>query len=380
MSGGVFVIQNDGGLVEMSEASYDSEDLLQELLAKYPSLLAGDQMDSNNPRRWLLIRREMPVPSEEDGGDRWSLDHLFLDQDAIPTLIEVKRSSDSRIRREVVGQLLDYAANAVVYWPVEELRSHFNQECTSSGTDPDEQLRRFIGPEANPDDFWQLAKTNLKAGKIRLVFVADLIPRELKRIVEFLNEQMDPAEILAVEIKQFVGQGMKTLVPRVMGQTAEAEKKKGMPSENRYWDEDLFFQEYARRHSADQLQACRKLYEVIKPRATEIGFGRGKIDGNLTPYFDDERGKQQIFLLSTNGGIGWTFGAIRSLPFSDESKRKELLDQLNQIPGVGLPPSSITKWPSIYLGKIIEKGGLNKLLEVVDWAIRQIEESRTPTR
>ena len=45
---GIFVIQHDGGLVEMTEASYDSEDLLQELLAKYPKLLAGDQMESSN--------------------------------------------------------------------------------------------------------------------------------------------------------------------------------------------------------------------------------------------------------------------------------------------------------------------------------------------
>jgi hypothetical protein len=34
-----------------------------------------------------------------------------FDQNAVPTLVEVKRSSDTRIRREVVGQMLDYAAN-----------------------------------------------------------------------------------------------------------------------------------------------------------------------------------------------------------------------------------------------------------------------------
>ena len=53
------------------------------------------------------------------------MDHLFLDQDSIPTIVEVKRSTDTRIRREVVGQLLDYAANAVVYWPVERLQAQF---------------------------------------------------------------------------------------------------------------------------------------------------------------------------------------------------------------------------------------------------------------
>ena len=125
MSGGIYLVWSDGQLVEMTEQDYVSEDRLQELLAKYPNLLAGDQIDNDEPRRWLLISREVVLASEEDGAGRWSVDHLFLDQDAIPTIVEVKRSADTRIRREVVGQMLDYAANAVVYWPVEDLRSRF---------------------------------------------------------------------------------------------------------------------------------------------------------------------------------------------------------------------------------------------------------------
>ena len=89
------------GWLPMQEAPYDSESLLQKLLADHPDLLAGDQINAEEPRRWLLITREMAVPGEQDGAGRWSLDHLFLDQDAIPTLVEVKRSSDTRIRREV---------------------------------------------------------------------------------------------------------------------------------------------------------------------------------------------------------------------------------------------------------------------------------------
>ena len=82
-------------------------------------------MDRTSPRRWVLIRREMGVPSVDGGSAQWSLDHLFLDQDGIPTIVEVKRASDTRIRREVVGQILDYAANGIRYWPVESLRSEF---------------------------------------------------------------------------------------------------------------------------------------------------------------------------------------------------------------------------------------------------------------
>ena len=83
MTGGIFLIQEDGNLIEMKEQKYDSEDLLQELLEKYPNLLAGNQIDSNSPQRWLLVSREAGIPSEEGSGERWSVDHLFLDQDAV---------------------------------------------------------------------------------------------------------------------------------------------------------------------------------------------------------------------------------------------------------------------------------------------------------
>src|ERR1700674_4460388 len=191
MNPGIFLIQDNDELVEMNEQAYDSEDLLQTLLAKYPSLLAGSQIDANAPRRWLLIERECGVPSEEGGGGRWAIDHLFLDQDAVPTIVEVKRSTNTGIRRQVVGQMLDYAANAVVYWPVAYMRESFAASCE----DPEEKLTEFLEGDMEPEDFWQLAEKNLQDRNIRLLFVADEIPTELQRIVEFLNAQMDRTEV-----------------------------------------------------------------------------------------------------------------------------------------------------------------------------------------
>src|SRR5215203_3400855 len=119
----------------MVEQDYASEARLQELLAKYSNLLAGDQIDGDEPRRWLLLDREVSLATVEGGTGRWSVDHLFLDQDAVPTIVEVKRSTDTRIRREVVGQVLDYAANAVFYWPLGTLRARFEE-----GRDDREQV------------------------------------------------------------------------------------------------------------------------------------------------------------------------------------------------------------------------------------------------
>ncbi len=114
MPEGIFLVQPDKTLTELTEQPYDSEALLQGLLAEYSDLLAGKQIDPGAPGRRLLVTCEASVPDELGGAGRWSVDHLFLDQEGIPTLVEVKRSSDTRIRREVVGQMLDYAENGVV--------------------------------------------------------------------------------------------------------------------------------------------------------------------------------------------------------------------------------------------------------------------------
>src|SRR5436305_3334298 len=226
MPGGIFLLDADGELTEMSETAFAAEVDFQLLLARHPSLLAGDQIDPGEPRRWLLVAREVGVPDQEQGGARWSLDHLFLDQDGVPTLVEVKRGSDPRIRREVVGQMLDYAAHSVLHWTVEMIRGWYAERCEREALDADQGIAALTGGAVPADDFWPRVKTNLQAGRVRLLFVADVIPPELRRIIEFLNRQMDPAEVLAVELRQYAGGALRTLVPRVLGQTAGAVERK----------------------------------------------------------------------------------------------------------------------------------------------------------
>jgi hypothetical protein len=377
MNGGIFLIQGAGQLVEMKEKPYDSEDMLQELLAKYPNLLAGDQMDATAPRRWLLVTREMGVPDEEDGRDRWSLDHLFLDQDAIPTLIEVKRSNNTQIRREVVGQMLDYAANAVVYWPVDAIRAKFEQGCQRRGADPAKELEAFLGQGAGVEEFWQRVKLNLQAGRVRMVFVADAIPPELRRIVEFLNGQMDPGEVLAVEIKQFVGQGLQTLVPRVMGQTAEAEKKKGPASHSgKQWEEESFFAELRRRPDGGYAAEAKRVYDWSRQAGLRIHWGGLWNNGAFYPVLD-HNGREFSPVAGRTGFVNayleLRLGKLKDTPpFDNPAKRGEFVNLLNTIPGVSIKEEECNKFPSVRLAVLSKAGSLDKFLEVLEWAYNQV--------
>lgn len=94
MTGPIFVFNPKDDLVPIYEQPYETEDVFQELLAKYPQLLLGG--DDRTPySALLLIAREQGVPIVEGGGTYFSLDHLFVDQDGVPTLVEVKRRSDT---------------------------------------------------------------------------------------------------------------------------------------------------------------------------------------------------------------------------------------------------------------------------------------------
>jgi hypothetical protein len=373
VSGGIYLIHDNNWLVEMTEQPYGTEDLLQKLLADYPNLLAGDQIDSNAPRRWLLVAREVSLASEEGGSGRWSVDHLFLDQDAIPTIVEVKRSSNTQIRREVVGQMLDYAANAVVHWPVERLQAEFeaNPEYEQDISDLLED------PEADPEEFWQKVKINLKAGKVRLVFVSDEIPTELRRIVEFLNQQMDPAEVLAVEIKQYVSQdsNLKTLVPRIIGQTAKAQDSKPTGSRSGgQWDETSFFEELESRE-ADEAGVAGKILEWAKDNALDIRWGKGGTDGSFTPMFERAGLRHQVISVYTYGSVEIKFEHMRDKPpFDDESKRLALRDRLNEIPDIGIPIASVnSRRPSFRLSLLENEKELKQFLEVLDWFVQEVK-------
>lgn len=214
----------------MRNELYKSEEILQTIVANYPEVLAGSE--SGETARLALVKREKSVADSDTGAGRWSLDHLFLDQEGVPTLVEVKRSTDTRIRREVVGQMLDYAANGVKYWPVDDLREDFLLTHAEPG--PEKVLTELIGERRDPHDFWRTVGDNLATGRIRMVFLADQIPPDLQRIIEFLNEQMSRAEVIGVEVKQYVGGGRQSLVPRRVGLTAQAQQAKGSGPKKRY--------------------------------------------------------------------------------------------------------------------------------------------------
>ena len=333
MSGKIFALRDGGELIELTQLPYSDEVFFQTLIEKYPAILAGDQIDPDNPRKWILISREMGVPSEQEGGTHWYLDHLFVDQDAIPTFIEVKRSTDTRIRREVVAQMLDYAANAVQYWPVDLIRTNYEKNAADGNT----AILADIGVE-NEDAFWQSFGVNLRAGRIRLIFVADIIPPSLQRIIEYLNGQMVDTEVLGLEIKQFLSaDGLTTLVPNLIGKTVPQKK---------LWNEESFLGQAAEVNDKASVESCRKLLRTFESLGCYIWWSDAK-RGGFVPVYD---GTQRYQLCSIYNSYKSTLVEIyfqfMKPPFDDMEYKLKLKSALERIPGMQISDDRLGKRPS----------------------------------
>lgn len=377
----IFLINKAGEIVEMSDQRYDSEHLLQELLAKYPGVLAGDQMSGTTPVKWLLVAREAGIPDEENGAERWSLDHVFIDQNGIPTFVEVKRSADTRIRREVVGQMLDYAANAVLYWPVESIRQRFEETCRERGSEPDVVVAEFIGSDGTSESagavtrFWDTVETNLRAGKVRLIFAADEVPPELRRVVEFLNEQMNPAELLAIEIRQYVGTGVRTLVPSVIRSA-----KRGATTDagtSIQWDRESFLKALLERRGSEQVSVATRILEWTPSHCPNLWWGQGRRDGSCFPGFTSGGTRYFPFAMWTYGRIEIQFQWLRQRSVS-QKLMESLASRMNMIPGVVIPPDAFTRRPSFEMSLLNAQQSMSQFLDAIEWFVEQIRNPSTP--
>lgn len=301
---------------------------MQGLVAAHPELIADDE----GPL--LLIRREQPITDREDGAGRWSLDHLFVTRTGVPVLVELKRAVDTRLRREVVGQMLDYAANGTAYWQAGRIAESFAASAADEGRDADAVLAEFLGTGGDPEAFWQQVDANFSAGRIRMVFVADTIPRELARIVEFLNEQMK-ADVRAVELSWFEsGDGVTALAPRIIGETERAQSgkaaRRGLPAIGR--------EEWIRLNLLPLGPAVAEAAGTYVALVAEAG-GHAEVtlaQASLVGVFDLAGDTLYPVTFSRNGKgtVQLCLNYIASRPaFSDEAIRRALYDRLVEAVG-----------------------------------------------
>ena len=369
-------LEREGKLIEMTKRRYDAEEVLQSLIATYPDLLAGED-DPSERTRLVLIEREVSIADSHDAAGRWSLDHLFVDQDGVPTLVEVKRSSDTRIRREVVGQMLEYAANGPRYWPPGSVRAHFEARCSRDGDEPDEVLQRTFGGELEVEEWWNAVDTNLREGTLRLLFVADEISKELKAIIEFLNEQMVRTTVLGVELPQLADEtgSQRMFVPVVIGLSERAESVK-TGRKWRRWTVDEWLERHEELAEPQDVVVTRQLLAWADSRDVDVAFGTAM--NNPSMKFERRISGRSLGVarLYTDGSVEINFGHLPA-PFNDLAGWRQLAERLERIDGVKIPAERLGRFPTFPSRLLRGEEQRSRFTETVEWAFGEMERATT---
>ena len=260
---------------------------LQDLLESDLNLIPGDQINNDDPPQWLLVKREMPVQDPSSGGVRWSIDFFLTDQHAFPTFVECKRYANTQSRREVVGQVLEYAANAHHYWDREQLREMASASAGKRSYSVEDELRR-LGISDTEDDYFDRVVENLREGQLRIIFFLENSPDELRSIVEFLNRQTERTEFLIVEARLFEKEGIRIAAPFVFGYSEQARRVKRTVSSksiSRPLRPDMFWSLLEEKTGLECVETTKKLHDaLIKAGYTE------KLDDSMQFKLPDKSG------------------------------------------------------------------------------------------
>jgi len=161
----------------------------------------------------------------------------------------------------------------------------------------------------------------------------------------------------------------------VIAQTSVKDKNKGRIAIKR-WNEELFFQDLESRRGLEEADIARKILHWTKDKLPKIWWGRGKVDGSFYPMLDHKEKSYYPICIWSYGKVEVQFQYLkRNPPFDSESKRKELLERLNQIPGFSIPDDAIERRPNVYLAVLKNKDSLNQFLETLDWTVQEILKS-----
>ena len=362
----------DGGkATPLNETKFAEEGKLQDYLEEYPTLIPlADIVEGASTL--ICIGREV-------GAGSGSIDLLCIDKDSLLTVVETKLRRNREARREVMGQIIEYASY-VSQWTADDVYRIANEYFTKSEKAPQsykgktlgEIMKAIVGDEFSDEGFRINIGQNLRDGKIRLIIAVDELIEPLRAMVTFLNSHSN-FDILLLQVTDFEeSQTKKVLVPLLFGYATKSTDKSGR--QNKQWNEASFLADTKEKCESKIADTTVKLYEFTKDNADEISWGKGATYGSFT-FRKIRQGMLVSIFTITSSGSGWVcFGELVGKGAKEESLQA-FKSKLNEVPGVNIPEEALKlgKFPSFTVEVLTKADSLKRFQNAVLALCQQIE-------
>jgi hypothetical protein len=153
------------------------------------------------------------------------LDALFVNRHGALVLVECKLFRNPQARREVIGQILDYAKE-LARWGYADLEAAVSQRLGRPGENVLFRIAAAQHPELDEAGFVDAVSQNLAQGRFLLLIAGDGIRRETEAIAEYVQDHAALRFTLGlVEMRGFVlPDGGLIVQPRLLVRTREVER------------------------------------------------------------------------------------------------------------------------------------------------------------
>lgn len=280
MMSDVYLIEDTGRTSRMEPIRHNSDEKeLKELLLQNPELLPGDRIQPDDPRRWAVIGKSIPPQPGDPVGNGNRSDLLMLDQDGIPTIVRCKQFTNADERHTAIGQLLELASDAQSHWAREGLAKAAREE------EPDMKhgIKSLLLEDSRSiEAYLDTVEENVRKGRIRMIVFTEQCPAELRRLVEFLNHQLENSEVLLIEAKQYRRNGFRIVVPSVFGYASPRRLSRKVAGQSqdfletdKKWNKDSFFEEAKSQTTVEQLKAIKTMYQAVERLPLDLKWGSG---------------------------------------------------------------------------------------------------------
>jgi hypothetical protein len=173
---------------------------LEKAIADIPQLIPVDGL-SAEPLRFATLSSQWPAGSG-------AADVVLLASDAVLTVVETKLNRNPEARREVVSQVIEYAAY-LTEWSAAEIAER-------AGSTFKAAVEELVDDAETEDEFRSRLDKNLRDGRLRLLVAVDEVGEQALKLVTFLNANSN-FEIYLLQVSAYEDSGVEIFVPTLHG-------------------------------------------------------------------------------------------------------------------------------------------------------------------
>jgi len=261
------------------------EGWIQDLCFKHPNLLPFAELE-------LSFDDMVPICRELTTDSRGRVDLVYINKDGFITIAECKLWKNSEARREVVGQILDYAKDLSKWnYP------RFETECLKAGNRSEKKLFEIFQeyPDIDEAEFVDNIQKNLKKGRFLLLIIGDGIRENMEELVKYIHRSGNLHFTLGlIELPVFKNPEEESefiITPRILVQTKmiervisiisdkpiEEDKLEQGKERSQTISEEVYFERLEKNIGTEKTEEFKQLITTIASQFNiKASLGRGK--------------------------------------------------------------------------------------------------------